>query len=450
MSTFVDDKEFKRLAVELYKKNLDLFNANRTLTILQKLYQIMAATFKMEDLSQQYIDTIVSDMQFLSGAVVVKYPEDNFFRVVGLTKSRPNLESLALLGGNLSDIKVSYDDEKNVAVAAYKSRKRMYTDRLGDVLTFVEDANEIGKIEKITGIKSTVAYPIIFGARVLGSFLVSMGVEEKQLSPTDNQILGKVATVFGVAMDRIMLYQNLQRVNEKLKELDAQKNEFISLAAHELRAPMTAIKGYLSMILDGDAGKIPGTAIGFLKEAVDGNDRLIRLVNNMLNVSRIEEGRMVYQMGVVNLKQVARSVFNEFAVSAKDKRLQYELEMPESLLDLVYVDQDRIYEVVANLISNAVKYTDVGTVKVRLSQSSPHIIRLEVIDSGRGISPEEQKRIFGKFVRLESSAGKTVGTGLGLYISKLLVEKFGGRIGLVSSPGKGSNFWFDLPVKINS
>ena len=211
MSTFVDDKEFKRLAVELYKKNLDLFNANRTLTILQKLYQIMAATFKMEDLSQQYIDTIVSDMQFLSGAVVVKYPEDNFFRVVGLTKSRPNLESLALLGGNLSDIKVSYDDEKNVAVAAYKSRKRMYTDRLGDVLTFVEDANEIGKIEKITGIKSTVAYPIIFGARVLGSFLVSMGVEEKQLSPTDNQILGKVATVFGEAMDRIMLYQNLQR-----------------------------------------------------------------------------------------------------------------------------------------------------------------------------------------------------------------------------------------------
>jgi len=210
---------------------------------------------------------------------------------------------------------------------------------------------------------------------------------------------------------------------------------------------MTAIKGYLSMILDGDAGKIPGTAIGFLKEAVDGNDRLIRLVNNMLNVSRIEEGRMVYQMGVVNLKQVARSVFNEFAVSAKDKRLQYELEMPESLLDLVYVDQDRIYEVVANLISNAVKYTDVGTVKVRLSQSSPHIIRLEVIDSGRGISPEEQKRIFGKFVRLESSAGKTVGTGLGLYISKLLVEKFGGRIGVVSSLGKGSSFWFELPVK---
>ncbi|EKD62009.1 MAG: two-component sensor histidine kinase [uncultured bacterium] len=238
-----------------------------------------------------------------------------------------------------------------------------------------------------------------------------------------------------------------EKLTKRLKELDAQKDEFISLAAHELRAPMTAIKGYLSMMLDGDAGKLSNTATEFLKEAVDGNDRLIRLVNNMLNVSRIEEGRMVYQMGMVDLKQVVKRVYNEFAVAARDKGLKYELATSEGLFNIVYVDQDRIYEVVANLISNAIKYTDIGLVKVKLSMASPHAIKLEVIDSGRGISTEEQKKLFGKFVRAESSAGKTLGTGLGLYISKLLIEKFGGRIGVVSSPGKGSNFWFVLPVK---
>jgi len=296
----------------------------------------------------------------------------------------------------------------------------------------------------------------IVGTEILTFVIVMVAFFEIILSRGLSEILFRIAIFitllsFGILLIRSVMREveqrkKLEELTEKLKELDAQKNEFISLAAHELRAPMTAIKGYLSMILDGDAGKLTTTATEFLKEAVDGNDRLIRLVNNMLNVGRIEEGRMVYQLGVVNLKQVVKRVFNEFAVNAKDKGLAYELDVPERLYDAVYVDQDRIYEVVANLLSNAIKYTDKGTIKVKLGQKSPHVIRLEVIDSGRGISVEEQKKLFGKFARAESSAGKTIGTGLGLYISKLLIEKFGGKIGVWSESGKGSNFWFELPV----
>jgi signal transduction histidine kinase len=115
--------------------------------------------------------------------------------------------------------------------------------------------------------------------------------------------------------------------------------------------------------------------------------------------------------------------------------------------DRVEVDPDRIQEVIGNFLSNAVKYTNEGSVMVKLRQPSENIVRLEVVDTGPGISKEEQAKLFNKFYRAESTVGKTIGTGLGLYISRLLIEKFGGKIGIDSEVGKGSIFWFELPVK---
>lgn len=240
--------------------------------------------------------------------------------------------------------------------------------------------------------------------------------------------------------------EKLQELTEKLKALDAQKNEFISMAAHELRAPMTAIKGYVSMVMEGDTGDIPEKARGFLADASNITDRLVRLVNNMLNVSRIEEGRMVYQVEVENLSQVARAVFSQFVPEAQRKGLKYDLHIPNELRDRVKVDPDRIQEVLGNFLSNAIKYTDSGSVSLHLSQPSTSIVRCEVIDTGPGISKEEQDKLFQKFYRVESNVGKTTGTGLGLYISRLLIEKFDGKIGIKSELGKGSNFWFELPL----
>lgn len=259
------------------------------------------------------------------------------------------------------------------------------------------------------------------------------------------------SVIFGYLLTKSVKIEILQRVKlqeltKKLRELDEQKDEFISMAAHELRAPMTAIKGYLSMILDGDTGEISSKARGYLTDADAINDRLVRLVNNMLNVSRIEEGRMVYQLEVESLSNVSRTAYATFRPEVERKGLKFELDIPKDLKDKVEVDPDRIHEVLANILSNAVKFTDKGSISLKLSQPNPQTVRAEVKDTGPGISKEEKDKLFNKFYRAETTVGKTTGTGLGLYICKLLVERFKGKLGVESEFGKGSTFWFELPL----
>lgn len=238
----------------------------------------------------------------------------------------------------------------------------------------------------------------------------------------------------------------LKVLTDRLNSLDRQKDEFISMAAHELRGPATAIKGYLSMVINGDAGEVSERARGYLADAQATNDRLIRLVNNMINVSRIEEGKITYQMDEIKLSALAGAVYSDFKYEADRKNLNYYTEIQDGVNDYVKVDPDRVREVIANLVSNAIKYTNEGFVKIRVLGLNGDKVRLEVVDSGPGISEEEQSKIFRKFYRVKSAVGKTIGTGLGLYISKLIIKSFDGEIGVDSRLGSGSAFWFELPV----
>lgn len=239
----------------------------------------------------------------------------------------------------------------------------------------------------------------------------------------------------------------LNKTEKTLEELEEHKDEFISMAAHELRAPMTAIKGFISIVVEGGAGDIPEKARGFLADASAITERVIRLVSNMVNVSRIEEGRMAYQMEPVRLSRLIQIAFNQFKVEAQRKGLDLILDTPQEVRDEVVADPDRLLDVLGNLVSNAVKYTNHGSVVIKTLQPNDSLVRLEVVDTGPGISEKEQNKLFKKFYRVESHVGKTIGTGLGLYISKLLIKQFNGQIGMESEVGKGSTFWFELPLR---
>ncbi len=296
----------------------------------------------------------------------------------------------------------------------------------------------------------------IIGTEVITLLLIITTLVEVVLSSTLGEIVFRSGIFLALLIVGILLIKSVMReveqreqlaeLTDKLKALDKQKDEFISMAAHELRSPLTAIKGYVSMIMEGDTGDIPEKTRGFLADVNSINERLIRLVNNMLNVSRIEEGRMVYQLEVENMSRIARSVYGLFVPEAQRKGLKFDMSILPKIKDKAYVDVDKVHEIMANFLSNAIKYTDKGSVTIALTNPNPQLIRFEVVDTGPGISKEEQGKLFQKFYRVESNVGKTTGTGLGLYICRLLVEKFNGKIGVDSENGKGSTFWFEIPI----
>ncbi len=312
------------------------------------------------------------------------------------------------------------------------------------IIAYAISTNRFARIEIVTA---------TFLVSFLGSFLF---LDMMLFSETFEQIASKaIISVLFIPFGYFLVSnvhkeieqkKELEELNRKLKELDQIKNEFISVAAHELRAPLTAVKGYLSMILDGDAGTITDQTKDFLQDIQLSTERMIRLVNNMLDVGRIEEGRIVYNLEDINLAEIVNTAYNEFKLEAERKNLEFRLDVQSDLRDRVHVDRDRLHEVIVNFLSNATKYTETGGITMKLFNKGSKTVRLEVVDTGMGISKEEQKKLFRKFYRVKSKVGKTIGSGLGLYISKLLIEKFEGEIGVDSEPGKGSNFWFELPV----
>ncbi|MBI2439443.1 MAG: hypothetical protein HYV45_02495 [Candidatus Moranbacteria bacterium] len=247
--------------------------------------------------------------------------------------------------------------------------------------------------------------------------------------------------------------EELQRIsdslaiaNERLKELDNAKSEFISIASHQLRTPLTAIKGYVSLILEGSYGKIPVSVEDVLEKVYLVNGRLVQLVEDLLNVSRIESGRVRYQFVSTELVSLITDVVDIFRLQAKAKQLDLVIQPAKETVPKMTLDINKIKEVLSNLIDNAIKYTTEGniTVSIHITENAVQVV---VSDTGIGFSSEQKERLFQKFVRSKETIKLvTSGSGLGLYVGKNFVEAHGGKIWAESEgPGKGAKFIVELP-----
>jgi len=227
-------------------------------------------------------------------------------------------------------------------------------------------------------------------------------------------------------------------------EVEQMKQELISIATHELRTPITGIKGYLDMILAGDAGPVSGELKEMLEEITRINQRLADLVDDLLNVGRLEQGRIEFKPVAMDIAQLIDEVVKELQIQAKEKNLELRFEKHE--MEKVKADPERTRQILINLIGNAIKYTEHGSVTVTLGKNEHEVI-VAVEDTGIGISREAQKNLFEKFYRVKTEKTRQItGTGLGLWITKQLVEKQGGKIWVESQEGKGSTFSFSLPM----
>jgi PAS domain S-box-containing protein len=232
------------------------------------------------------------------------------------------------------------------------------------------------------------------------------------------------------------------------KMVERMKTEFVSLAAHQLRTPLAAIKWTLRMLLDGDLGEITEEQKDFIEKTYSSNERMIALINDLLDVTRIEEGRYLLKPTPASLEDVVQFVIKSYQEEIKRRKIKLEFQKPAKKTPQVMIDAEKMRIAIQNLVDNAVKYTPPqGTVTVSLKFTKKKI-ELSVKDTGIGIPKDQQERVFTKFFRAANVIRKeTEGSGLGLFIAKNIIEAHKGKIWFKSKEGEGTTFYFTLPVK---
>jgi len=275
----------------------------------------------------------------------------------------------------------------------------------------------------------------------------TLRLEAKQLAITAKEKEEVRNKLVITAKKLAVVAKETELANKELKTLDLAKDEFVSIASHQLRTPLTALKGYSGMLLDGDAGPINEKQREYLVEIKNANNRMINLISALLNVSRVDLDVFIVDPEKVDLKNVAESVLSDLDVLIKNKGLRLDKNFGEDL-PLVSVDLNIIRMVFQNLLSNAVKYTPSGgNMTLNIKKDKNNII-ISVVDSGIGIPKIAQSKIFTKMFRADNARVKDPdGTGLGLYIIKATIEKTGGKLWFDSEENKGSTFYVSIPLE---
>jgi signal transduction histidine kinase len=347
---------------------------------------------------------------------------------------------------------VDVTDQTHPIAKVFRTGVRFETEHLTEVFAArVPDAilEQLHEIHKIRGI---FVLPIHAKQRAVGTLIVTFPVAPDKVSQAEREILDEFVKEVGIALDNAMLYEEVKRTNQalidtnkRLIELDRMKDEFVSIASHELRTPMTAINSYVWMALN-KGGELPVKARDYLDKVSISTQRLISLVEDMLNVSRIESGRVKIELVNFNVASLVADVHEELQIKAHERSLELIFERNDDEF-VVHGDKNKTREVLTNLIGNALKFTDHGKVTTMIKETEG-MIEVSVKDTGRGIAESDMQRLFTKFGRLEnelSTIAQTQGTGLGLYICKKYMEAMHGEIGVESTLGEGSRFWFRLP-----
>lgn len=239
--------------------------------------------------------------------------------------------------------------------------------------------------------------------------------------------------------------KKLRQTNEKLKQMDETKDEFISMASHQLRTPLTSVKGYLSMVLEGDAGEIKPMQEKLLSQAFTSSQRMVYLIADLLNVSRLRTGKFVIEPIKANLAEIIEGEVQQLKETASSRKLELVYDKPKDF-PLLMLDETKVRQVVMNFIDNAIYYTPGGgTITIKLEDKKDSI-EYTVTDTGMGVPKADQQHLFSKFYRASNARkARPDGTGLGLFMSKKVVIAQGGAIIFKSKEGEGSTFGFTLP-----
>jgi signal transduction histidine kinase len=309
-----------------------------------------------------------------------------------------------------------------------------------------QPASEVLDMVVRAGFRALLIIPLLGAERIVGALVV----RRKRPGEFPKQTIDLLQTFAAqsvLAIQNARLFQEIEDKSRQLAVASQHKSQFLANMSHELRTPLNAILGYTELILDDIYGETPAKMRGVLDRVQRNGKHLLGLINDVLDLSKIEAGQLTLALADYSLKDVVHSVFSAVESLADEKKLALRIELPNNL-PVGRGDERRLTQVLLNLVGNAIKFTDKGEVAIKASAING-AYTLSVCDTGPGIAATDQAKIFEEFQQADSSATKKKGgTGLGLAISRRIIEMHGGRIWVESEIGKGATFSITLPVKV--
>ena len=421
------------------KKPVEVYNSQELLNRLRKIY---ASKITLNEVCQMLLEELIGKMKISAGFIMlIKRNKNIWLREVG--------------SHTLPDI-----NEKEFNILIEKS----YNASPQRVLVYekMEECEEKAIMKKYN---LHIVLALVAENTIIGAMCFSEKLGSTPYTDEDIALLNVLTTESAIAIRNALSFEelkefniileaevkkataDLQRANERLQELDKLKDEFVSLASHELRTPMTAIKSYLWMVLNKSQGLSPQIN-HYILVAYQSTEHLLQLVQNMLTVSRIDAGRVQLTVEQFDLVELIQELYDELKITAEENRLHFLMHSDQKMI-FIRGDKEKIREVIQNLIGNAFKFTtSEGTIRTTIYEKDTSVI-VKINNTGSYIPPEDLTKLFNKFSRLENTSSsqesRPQGTGLGLYITKQIVEMHKGTIVVDSNKEAGTTFTITLP-----
>jgi signal transduction histidine kinase len=442
------EKDLAYVTQEMYRRNLELAEINNTLSLLRKIDSLtLESHASLDSLCQSIADAVIelSPYSFV-GIVTVSHPNEQM-ELLGYAASFDLPEAFRPHKVNL---KVHTIWAASATQLEVLNLKALTNRQLAHILGLTE--KQAVAVRQAAQPVTTVAVKLISQDRVIGTMIVGLPHEATELTEKERNFAIRLCQAVGVALDNRLLFEQnqhvlsqLQKTNAKLKALDATKDDFISMASHQLRTPLTSVKGYLSMVLEGDAGKVTTLQRKMLEQAFTSSQRMTYLISDLLNVSRLKTGKFVIERTPTNLVTMVEQELAQLTEEAKGRDLTLIFTPPKDFPALM-LDETKTRQLIMNFVDNAIYYTPPGgTVEIKVADK-PDSVELTVVDNGLGVPRRDQAHLFTKFYRANNARkARPDGTGLGLFMAKKVVIAQGGAIIFSSQENKGSTFGFTFP-----
>ncbi len=431
---------------ELYARNAELAVKNKTLSLLRGLDEI--AMSALETLPMTHRVAAALAKEFLYPFVALGICDAHQKHLEWMSAACLD-EKSRLCKADVAWKPLVISGSQNACARAVATGKQLEVQTLHEALSPAVSDEVIQAVNLSGQVQSVFIFPLLAQSACIGVLVIGFNRSADDLTRYERETFAPLLNLVTIAVQKAQTYSSLvettkklQVANRKLKKLDAQKTEFLSIASHQLRTPLAAIRGYVDLMTDGTYGELKKNQVEVVGKIHGVLGGLIDLVGQLLSVSRIESGRTNVEIAPMDLTPICKDVASFLTVKAEERKLSLSCEGEASAQ--VLGDPDKVKEVMMNLTENALKYTDTGSVNIRFVDE-PKYVRVDVSDTGIGLSKENIEKLFQKFSRVESSTVEHAGTGLGLYVCKRLVAAMGGEIWVESKGlGKGSTFKFRL------